>query len=196
MISALVKSMKNAPIIGTTRNAFGAGPRGAPTAAPRAALRRACVLPVRQEPTCHLLVSTEAGHSDRVASRRVVVRRRPRRQGPTRNGCRYQGQGSGSHARHRAGDQVGGRVHDGGQLRPSPLPVTRAARASQAEVGAHVPGLQARRVHRRDRRGAQQARRAGAPDQRGLSVEERAPFSAPASRRATEGSSRPSSWAG
>ena len=126
------------------------------------------------------VVGHRRGHAARVDVGGVLAATSPAACGP--RGRSRASPGS-VRRRGRAHDQVRGRVHDGRQLRPSPLPVPRASPA-QAEVRAHVPGLEPRRVDGRNRRlAAYEARRAGAPDQRGLDAEERAPFSAPARRR-------------
>jgi hypothetical protein len=85
----------------------------------------------------------------------------------------------------RAQDQMRVGVDDRGELRPSPLAPPWALRlaAAHAEVGADVPGLEAARVHRGQRRGVDQAGSPGAGDDRRLGTAEGPPFSAPASSR-------------
>ena len=70
----------------------------------------------------------------------------------------------------------------GGELGPGALPMSPAP-APQAEVGADVPRLEPRRVHRRDRGGVDQPALAGTPDHHGLSAAEGPPASASARMR-------------
>ncbi len=70
----------------------------------------------------------------------------------------------------------------GRQFRPGALAMPSAP-TPQAEVGADVPRLEPRRVHRRDGGGVDQTALAGAPDHHGLSFAEGPPASVPARMR-------------
>ena len=78
------------------------------------------------------------------------------------------------YAWHSAHDHMGGRVHNGAELRPGPLSVSRPI-APQPEMGAHMAG-QSHCVHGGNRGCGCQAHGLGTLDQRGLSPAERPPF--------------------
>jgi len=85
-------------------------------------------------------------------------------------------------ARHGAKEEVRVGMDHGGEFRPGALAMTLAP-APQPEVGADVPCLEPRRVHRRNGGGVDQAALAGTPDHHILSPAEGPPALASARRR-------------